>query len=517
MTTDLTKQNTCIPKPLLLLILDGWGDSPAAKDNAISEALTPHWDYLTQHSPCALLQTSGEAVGLPDGQMGNSEVGHMNIGAGRVVFQDLVRISNTLQSGDLSQHKALQETIAECAAQGKCVHVMGLLSAGGVHSHEQHLWSLLPLLQNLGADKIAIHAFLDGRDTPPQSAQPSLQQLHQLIDNQPGIQLASVSGRFYAMDRDKRWDRVQQSWRAMVAADSAFMATDGMAALEQAYARGENDEFVQPTVIGQGCGIDDGDVVLMFNFRSDRARQLAQAFVEKDFDGFSDPRPTLGRLITITEYLAGLPSLVLFPSESLPDLLGEVIANSGHKQLRIAETEKYAHVTFFFNGGQEQPFANEDRQLIPSPQVRTYDLQPEMSAPELTLQLVEAIKAQQYQVIICNVANADMVGHTGQFSAALQAVEAVDKLLGEVNEALQAVDGEMLITADHGNIEQMLDANTHQAHTAHTVNPVPLVYVGPRDIALKSGRLCDIAPTMLALLDIEQPSNMTGHCLMASD
>ncbi len=503
-----------LPKPLLLLILDGWGAREAAPDNAISVAPTPNWDRILQQSPHTILATSGEAVGLPAGQMGNSEVGHMNIGAGRVVFQDLVKVSHALQQGDLKQHAELQRMITDCVAAGKRIHLMGLLSPGGVHSHEQHLLALLPLLQSMGAEQIAVHAFLDGRDTPPQSARQSLEKLQTSLAGQPRIQLASICGRFYAMDRDNRWDRIQQAWRAIVQAQSEHAADDAGQALTQAYARGETDEFVQPTLIGSGCPVRDGDVVLMFNFRADRARQLARAFAQPAFSEFDTQRPQLAGLITLTEYLDDLPALVLFPPPHLEGLLGQVLAEAGKQQLRIAETEKYAHVTFFFNGGQEQPFANEHRQLVPSPKVRTYDLQPEMSAPELTRQLVAAIRGQSFDVIVCNVANADMVGHSGVFAAALKAVEAVDKLLGEVTTALAEVGGEMLLSADHGNIEQMLDAASGQVHTAHTTNPVPLVYVGPRQLGLKPGRLCDIAPSMLALLEIAQPASMTGHSLL---
>ena len=340
-----------MPAPLLLLILDGWGTSEASDDNAISVAATPYWDQLISECPNSLLETSGEAVGLPAGQMGNSEVGHMNIGAGRVVYQDLVRISKALENGDLLKHQQLQDAVKRCAASGNKIHVMGLVSPGGVHSHEQHLWQLLPLLGQLGDAPVVVHAFLDGRDTPPQSAKPSLQRLDQCVADNENLQLASVSGRFYAMDRDQRWDRVQQSWRAIVSAKAEHTAATGVQALQQAYARDENDEFVKPTIIGSGCQIEDGDLVFMFNFRSDRARQLAQAFVEPDFDGFDEPRPAIAELITMTEYLAGLSATVLFGAERLPDLLGEVVAGQGYKQLRIAETEKYAHVTFFFNGG----------------------------------------------------------------------------------------------------------------------------------------------------------------------
>ncbi len=502
-------------KPLLLLILDGWGTRAPAADNAISVANTPNWDRLLERSVHTTLQTSGEAVGLPAGQMGNSEVGHMNIGAGRVVFQDLVRISHAFKQGTLAEHQALQQVVKNCADNNQRIHLMGLVSAGGVHSHEQHLLDLLPLLTAMNAGEIIVHAFLDGRDTPPRSARESLEKLQHAVNTHPRVRLATVSGRFYAMDRDNRWDRVEQAWQAVVHANAKLTAESAIDALEQAYARDENDEFVQPTLINDGCAIDDGDAVLMFNFRADRARQMARAFVEPGFSDFDTRRPQLAQLVTMTEYLDNLPALVLFPPEPLPDLLGEVLAKAGCQQLRIAETEKYAHVTFFFNGGQETPFDNEARQLVPSPKVRTYDLQPEMSAPELTRQLRAAIAGQQFDVIVCNVANADMVGHSGVFSAAVKAVEAVDDLLGQVSTTLDEVGGEMLVTADHGNIEQMRDAAADQAHTAHTVNPVPLLYHGPRNIGLEAGRLCDIAPSMLALLQLEQPASMTGQSLVA--
>jgi len=502
-------------KPLVLLILDGWGWREAASDNAISEGDTPNWDRLLATAPHSLLQTSGAAVGLPDGQMGNSEVGHFNIGAGRLVMQELQRINQALHDGVLLQHAALRAAVQQCAENQATVHVVGLLSAGGVHSHEDHLLTLLPQLQQLGAHNIAVHAITDGRDCPPRSALPSMHKLEQALAQLEHARLASVSGRFYAMDRDQRWERTEQAWQAIVTAQSERHCASGHAAIEQAYALNENDEFITPTVIADGCPIEDGDMVLCYNFRGDRMRQLASALAEPGFKHCCQPQPRLCRLVTFTSYREDLPALVLFPPQQLQDLFGAVIARAGMRQLRLAETEKYAHVTFFFNGGSDQPFPGEDRILVPSPKVRTYDLQPEMSAAEVGRHLTTAIHDRIYDVIICNVANPDMVGHTGHFAAALQAVAAVDHLLGEVLQAIAAVKGQLLVTADHGNIEQMLATDGAQQYTSHTVNPVPLVYAGPQALQLQNGALCDVAPTMLALLGLEQPAAMTGHSLVS--
>ena len=501
--------------PLTLLILDGWGHREPAPDNAIAHAETPNWDRLWAECPHSLLETSGEAVGLPDGQMGNSEVGHMNIGAGRIVYQELTRIGKAIAAGEFERNAALQESFDRVRTSGGCLHIMGLLSPGGVHSHEDHLLATLAAALSADLPDIAIHAFLDGRDMPPRSAEPSLKKLEQALAGQESVRLASVSGRYYAMDRDQRWDRLSQAWDAMVEASSQTTADSGLEALRSAYQRDENDEFVSPTVIAGGKRIADGDAVVFINFRADRARQLVAAFVAADFSGFQARRPELSALMTMTQYQEDLPCLVAFPPERLERLFGQVLAEAGLKQLRIAETEKYAHVTYFFNGGEETVFEGEDRVLIPSPKVATYDLQPEMSAPELSRRLVSAIEAGEHAVIIANVANPDMVGHSGRFDAAVAAVEAVDELLGQVMMAVTRGGSELLVTADHGNVEQMSDPETGQAHTAHTLNPVPFVYMGPlRARMAATGSLRDIAPTMLRLLNLEIPSEMSGRSLI---
>jgi 2,3-bisphosphoglycerate-independent phosphoglycerate mutase len=501
--------------PLLLLILDGWGIREVAPDNAIAQAHTPNWDRLWRDCPHALLETSGEAVGLPDGQMGNSEVGHMNIGAGRIVYQELTRIHKAIESGEFARNPALLETIA--AAGDGTVHLMGLLSDGGVHSHEDHFFATIDLAASRHAGPIAVHVFLDGRDTPPRSARASLEKLVARAGQYPNVQLASVSGRYWAMDRDQRWDRLHRAWLAMTHARAEFRANGPIAALEAGYARGENDEFIQPTLIGQGAAIRDGDSVIFVNFRADRARQLARVLADPDFDRYAEPRPRLAGMATMTRYEADLDVAVAFPPSEMNDLLGEVLARAGLRQLRIAETEKYAHVTYFFNGGREQLFDGEDRKLIPSPKVATYDLQPEMSAPELATELVAAIHSGSWPVIICNVANPDMVGHSGIFAAAVQAVEAVDALLGSVIEAIDQCAGQLIVTADHGNVEQMSDPETGQAHTAHTLNPVPLVYRGRPARVERHGSLRDIAPTLLELLGLDIPAAMTGRPLIHLD
>ena len=500
--------------PLLLMILDGWGYREETDNNAIALAATPCWDALWRDNPHGLIETSGAAVGLPEGQMGNSEVGHLNIGAGRIVFQDYTRIENAIHDGSFVENPALCDAIDAACGTGGTVHIMGLLSPGGVHSHEDHFLETVRLAAARGAFAICVHAFLDGRDTPPRSAEASIRRMQDLLDSLPGARFGTVCGRYYAMDRDKRWDRVERAYRAIAAAQADHRAADGPQALSEAYARDENDEFVQPTVIDGADGVHAGDAVIFVNFRADRARELTMAFVDDGFDGFSRNKPDLAAFVCMTEYMAGLPVTVAFPPESLPRLLGSELADHGLRQLRIAETEKYAHVTFFFNGGEEQPFALEERHLVPSPKVATYDLQPEMSAPELTDRLVEAIHSGRYDVIVCNVANPDMVGHTGSLQSAILAVQAVDACLAAVLEAIDATDGELLVTADHGNIEQMVDPESGQRHTAHTTNPVPLVFYGrPAEIA-QSGSLRDIAPTMLALLGLPQPAEMTGRCLL---
>ncbi|PJK09801.1 phosphoglycerate mutase (2,3-diphosphoglycerate-independent) [Lysobacteraceae bacterium NML120232] len=504
-------------KPAVLLILDGWGYREDPTDNALAAAHIPNWDKLWAERAHTLIHTEGRHVGLPDGQMGNSEVGHMNLGAGRIVYQDLTRVDAAIEDGSFFQNPALRSACEKARSNHGTLHVLGLLSPGGVHSHESHLFAMLKLAHEMGVPQVAVHVFLDGRDMPPRSAEPSLQALQALCEALGNARIASVSGRYYAMDRDKRWDRLRRAWDAMVEAQAAFHAPSALAALEAAYARDENDEFVQPTVIGQGAKFADGDTAVFINFRADRARQLAAAFVQPDFDGFAARRPQLAEFVCLTEYDASLPAPLAFPPENLVNTLGEVMQAHGKTQLRIAETEKYAHVTFFFSGGREALYAGESRELIPSPQVATYDLQPEMSCPELTEKLTAAIESGQYDLIVCNIANPDMVGHTGVMAAAIKAAEAVDSAIGAVVAAVQKVGGDLLITADHGNLEMMRDPETGQPHTAHTVGPVPLIYVGSRPAQLRNGgALRDVAPTLLDLLGIEKPAEMTGKSLLVA-
>lgn len=504
-------------KPLMLMILDGWGFREESENNAIRLGKTPCWDEMWQNDPHTLIETSGEAVGLPAGQMGNSEVGHMNIGAGRIVYQDFTRIAQAIRDGSFHKNPALCRAIDAAKASGGTVHVMGLLSPGGVHSHDDQFTETVSLAAQRGAPDIAVHAFLDGRDTPPRSAEASIINMQELLDTIPGAAFNTLSGRYYAMDRDTRWERVEQAYRAIALADAEQHSATALQGLHEAYERNENDEFVLPTVIGPAAGIKDGDVVLFINFRSDRARELTMAFVNDPFDGFERDRIDLADYVCMTEYMAGLPVSVAFPPITLDRLLAQELADNGLAQLRIAETEKYAHVTFFFNGGEETPFPLEERILIPSPRVATYDLKPEMSAPEVTDNLVEAIHSGKFDVIICNIANGDMVGHTGIMSAALKAVEAVDNCLERVREAIDEVGGEMLVTADHGNIELMKDPKSGQNHTAHTTFTVPLLFHGRAAQFIGGGSLRDIAPTMLALLGLQQPEQMTGKTLLELD
>ncbi|WP_258807564.1 2,3-bisphosphoglycerate-independent phosphoglycerate mutase [Pseudidiomarina sp. CB1] len=497
--------------PLALLILDGWGHREAAADNAIAAANTPNMDALWQRYPHTLVDGSGMAVGLPDGQMGNSEVGHVNLGAGRVVYQDFTRISKAIADGEFFTNHVLTDAVDAARANDGAVHIMGLLSPGGVHSHEDHLLAMVELAAQRGVKRIYVHAFLDGRDTPPRSAKPSIERFEQLFSKLGVGRFASLCGRYYAMDRDKRWDRVEQAWQVIVEGEAPFQADSAGVGLAQAYERDESDEFVKPTRIGDAAPIQDGDSVVFMNFRADRARELSHAFITEGFDGFiQSRRPKLSAFVSLTEYAKDIHSQVAFPPEELNNVLGEWLAKQGYTQLRISETEKYAHVTFFFSGGREQEFDGETRVLVPSPQVATYDLQPEMSSEELTDKLIAAIESGQQDVIICNYPNGDMVGHTGNFDAAVKAVEAVDRSIGRVIEALRKVGGECLITADHGNAEQMQDHNTGQSHTAHTSELVPFIYVGRDANARDGGTLSDVAPTMLHLLDIKQPEEMTG-------
>ncbi|MFO1352777.1 MAG: 2,3-bisphosphoglycerate-independent phosphoglycerate mutase [Gammaproteobacteria bacterium] len=508
-----------VHKPFLLLILDGWGHREAFADNAIANAETPTWKTLWADYPHTLIETSGRAVGLPDGQMGNSEVGHMNLGAGRVVYQDFTRIGVAIENGEFFRNAALCQAIDAAVARAKAVHVFGLLSPGGVHSHEAYLHAAVELAARRGARRVYAHAFLDGRDTLPSSAAPSIAALEAKFTALGCGRIASLVGRYYAMDRDQRWERVQAAFELIVEGKAPFQAESASAGLALAYARGETDEFVKATAIAPAdmapARVEDGDSILFMNFRADRARQLTRAFVDQEFSGFARIRaPKLGAFVCLTQYQQGLPAAVAFPPQNLHNGLGELFARHGLKQLRIAETEKYAHVTFFFNGGEETVFPGEDRILVPSPKVATYDLQPEMSALALTDQLVAAIEGGAHDVIICNFANPDMVGHTGVYAAALKAVETIDRCLGRIYRAITKTSGEMLITADHGNIEMMRDDATGQPHTAHTTNPVPLVYVGRRARLAAGGALCDVAPTILRLLNLPQPAEMTGRCLV---
>ena len=503
------------PKPLLLLILDGWGHRIERADNAIALAELPHWRRLLADCPHTLVHTEGRFVGLPDGQMGNSEVGHMNIGAGRIVYQDLTRIDAAIEDGSFVGNAELLAACEAAKAGNGTLHVFGLLSPGGVHSHERQILAMIGLAARQNVPRIAVHAFLDGRDTPPRSAEASLRLLAQACAEAGNARIATIIGRYYAMDRDQRWERVELAYRAITEAQSDFRFDDALAALDAAYARGETDEFVKPTVIGSGAACADGDAVVFMNFRADRARELTACFVSPDFAGFVRPRTLrLSRFVCLSEYDVKLPAAVAFASEDLHNTLSEVLAANGLTQLRIAETEKYAHVTFFLSGGREAPEPGEDRLLVPSPKVATYDLQPQMSCPELTDRLCEDIRAQRHDVIICNIANPDMVGHSGLLPAAILAAEAVDVALGAIRAALQSVGGEMIVTADHGNLEMMRDPITGEPHTAHTVGPVPLVYFGRAALLHDGGSLRDIAPTLLRLLGLDAPPEMTGRSLV---
>ncbi|MBV9376669.1 MAG: 2,3-bisphosphoglycerate-independent phosphoglycerate mutase [Alphaproteobacteria bacterium] len=507
------------PRPLVLCILDGWGERPKAEDNAIESARAPNWHRLTERWPHSQLQASEHYVGLPDGQMGNSEVGHTNIGAGRVVFQDLPRIDAAISQGKLAEVPALLDFIAKLKESRGTAHLMGLISPGGVHSH-QHQIAALARIFGEAAVPVAVHAFLDGRDTPPKSAAAYLRRFQEDVAGLNDLQIATISGRYYAMDRDKRWDRVERAYRAIVCAIGE-RADDPQHAIEAAYVRGETDEFVLPTATAGYTGMRDGDGLLVANFRADRVREIAAALLDPDFSGFPrEKRIAFADAVGLVEYSSELNRFLvtLFPPEDLADSFGEVVSNAGLTQLRIAETEKYAHVTFFFNGGRETVFPGEERILVPSPKVATYDLQPEMSAPEVTDKVVEAIRSGRFDVIVLNYANTDMVGHTGRVDAATKAVEAVDDCLGRLAEAVEQAGGTLVITADHGNAEMMRDPETGEPHTAHTLNLVPFVVVNPpaEMSQLENGRLSDIAPTLLAIIGLPKPAAMTGHSLIGS-
>ncbi|HTI85463.1 MAG TPA: 2,3-bisphosphoglycerate-independent phosphoglycerate mutase [Alphaproteobacteria bacterium] len=505
------------PRPVVLCVLDGWGYRPECEDNAICEANAPEWRHLTKDYPNTLIQASEHFVGLPDGQMGNSEVGHMNLGAGRVVFQDMPRIELAIQDGSIRKNAVLNDFIARMKASGGTVHAMGLVSPGGVHAMQTQIAAIVRLVAEAGV-KVAIHTFLDGRDTPPSSARGYLEKFQRDIAGLSNASIATVSGRYYAMDRDKRWERVEKAWRALVLAEGEH-APNPDTAVTQSYANKVTDEFVLPTIIDGYRGMADGDGVLMLNFRADRAREILTSLLDPAFTAFARSKtPRFAAAAGLAEYSTELNKLMtaLFPQQKLTHLMGEVVAERGLKQLRIAETEKYAHVTFFFNGGEERQYPGEERILVPSPKVATYDLKPEMSAYEVTDKLVAAIESGTFDFILVNYANGDMVGHTGDLQAAIKAVEAVDKCLGRIEAALKKVGGTMFITADHGNAELMRDYEHNQPHTAHTLFTVPAILVnGPKTVTgLSKGRLADVAPTMLDLLGLPQPTEMTGHSLL---
>jgi 2,3-bisphosphoglycerate-independent phosphoglycerate mutase len=507
------------PNPLVLCILDGWGERSDGADNAIAQARTPVWHRLVARWPHADLDASEHYVGLPDGQMGNSEVGHTNIGAGRIVLQDLPRIDAAIADGSLAANPALKEFIVRLKERNGAAHLIGLISPGGVHSHQRQIAALARILAHAEVP-VAVHAILDGRDTPPQSALADLEQFRDDTAGAGDVRIATVTGRYYAMDRDKRWDRVAKAYHVMTLAAGEH-ADDPLSAVERGYARGETDEFVLPTAIGSYRGMEDGDGVLFANFRADRVREIAAALVDPDFSGFGrEKRIAFSALLGLVEYSEELNRVLpaLFPPEDLHDTFGELVAKAGLAQLRIAETEKYAHVTFFFNGGRETPFDREERILVPSPKVATYDQQPEMSAVEVTDKVVAAVRGGRFDVIVLNYANTDMVGHTGKLDAAIKAVETVDTCLGRLTQAVESAGGMLVITADHGNAEMMRDPVTGGPHTAHTLNPVPFILANAPSAVTKveNGRLCDIAPTLLGLLGLPTPAAMTGHSLIVS-
>jgi len=508
--------SSAIRRPLTLVILDGWGINESCSENAVCLAKKPNLDTLFRDYPSTRIGASGLDVGLPQGQMGNSEVGHLNIGAGRIVYQDLTKISKSIDDGDFFTNPALTGAIANALTQGGKLHLMGLLSDGGVHSHNTHLYALLELAKARGMTDVCVHALLDGRDTPPQSAIDYLAQLEDKIQ-QIGIgRVATICGRFYAMDRDNRWDRVERAYRALTEGIGVKAETSA-AAIKDAYQAGQTDEFVEPRLVGKPGTIDDGDAVIFFNFRADRAREITRALTMQEFTGFERAKvPQLADYVCMSEYDATFDLPVAFPSTTDANILGEVVARAGLHQLRIAETEKYAHVTFFFNGGNEEPFDHEDRVLIPSPKdVNTYDQKPAMSAPAVTDEAVNRVKSGNYDLIILNYANPDMVGHTGILPAAVEAMETIDTCLGRLVDTVLTAGGTLLITADHGNCEQMSDG-AGKPHTAHTSNPVPLILVNPdlRSAKLREGILADIAPTLLELLNMPKPQEMTGTSLI---
>ena len=505
---------------LILVVLDGFGHREDAADNAIAAARTPNWDGFVAHCPHTLISGSGVDVGLPEGQMGNSEVGHMVIGAGRVVHQDLARINQAMAHGEFERNVTLRAFVERQRMFGGALHVLGLLSPGGVHSHERQIFQLIRTAHDMGAGAVHLHAFLDGRDTPPASAATSLERADALFHELGTGGVASICGRYFAMDRDQRWDRTERAFDLIVRGEAPFQAANSRTALQLAYERGETDEFVQPTAVRapgqQAPALTENDAILFTNFRADRARQLSRALLQADFNEFPRRRFTpIKSCATLTHYADDLEVPCLFEPAVLANTIGEHLSKLGKRQLRAAETEKYAHVTFFFSGGREPPFPGEERLLVPSPKVPTYDLKPEMSAAELTRGLIEALRSERFDAIVCNYANGDMVGHTGQFDAAVAAVETLDQCLGQLAAATAESGWRMLITADHGNVERMRDAQTEQPHTAHTTEAVPLVVVGDGAQSLADGgTLADVAPTALALMGIAPPAEMTGRSLI---
>ncbi|MBB6254717.1 2,3-bisphosphoglycerate-independent phosphoglycerate mutase [Nitrospirillum iridis] len=512
--------NNLPPRPVVLCILDGWGYREEVADNAVAQGDTPNFNRLWQDAPHGLLSASEEDVGLPAGQMGNSEVGHMNLGAGRVVFQDLPMIDRAIAQGEFETNEALTAFKAALKQSGGTAHILGLASPGGVHSHQDHMVALAKTLAKAGIP-VALHAFTDGRDVPPQSALEQLATIEAGLKDAPGARIATVDGRYYAMDRDKRWDRVEKAYRALVSAEGETAAS-AEAAVTQSYDTGKHDEFILPTVIGGYAGMKDGDGVLMANFRADRAREILAALVDPEFTGFERGAPVkFAAQLGMVEYSSALAKFLpaIFPPKEIRHTLGEIVSQKGLKQLRIAETEKYPHVTFFFNGGEEKVYEGEERILIPSPKVATYDLQPEMSADELTDKLVDAVDSGKFDLVVVNYANPDMVGHSGILAAAIKAVEAVDRSIGRLEAAVKRQSGTLLITADHGNCELMKDPETGGPHTAHTLDLVPAILVNaPADVVrLDRGKLADVAPTLLELMGLAQPEEMTGRSLLVRD
>lgn len=504
-------------KLTMLMILDGFGDNSNKDGNAIAMANTPNIDRLMQTNPVTRIHTSGLDVGLPEGQMGNSEVGHTNIGAGRIVYQELTRITKSIEEGDFFSIAEFTEAIENCKKYHSKLHIMGLVSDGGVHSHNRHLYALLEMAKRKGFEDVFVHCFLDGRDTPPASAEGYLARLEEKMKEKEVGKIASICGRFYSMDRDKRWERVKKAYDAIVNGIGE-KANTAISAIESSYQKEVFDEFVEPTLICNGdtpiATIGEHDSVIFFNFRPDRAREITRSLVDEAFDGF-ETKPLSLYFVCFTEYDKTIPNVhIAFKPTEIVNTFGEIVSKNGLTQLRIAETEKYAHVTFFFNGGRELQYEGEDRILVPSPKVETYDLKPEMSAYEVTEKVVEAIQKKKYDTIILNYANPDMVGHTGNLDAAIKAVETIDECVGKVVEEVNKQEGRLIITADHGNAEQMIDYKTGEPHTAHTTNPVPLILVGVEGVKLKEGRLADLAPTMLELMGIEKPEEMTGESLI---